>query len=104
MISKVRLNWLALANINDDDDKKSFVSSCYNLPIKKWDINIIKMESLEQIKDVANNLKTGSAKAVRALHKVIFEQEDDRSNRKRLREFKGFPFAVDSEEFTINQN
>lgn len=57
------------------------------------------MENLEQIKVVANNFKTGSAKAVTALHKIIFEQEGDRSNRKRLREFKDLPYAIGSEEY-----
>lgn len=57
------------------------------------------MESLGQIKVVANNLKTGSTKAVKALHKIIFEQEGDRNNRKRLREFRGLPYAVESEEY-----
>jgi len=59
------------------------------------------MERLEQIKVVANNLKTGSAKAVKALHKLIFEEEGDRGNRKRLREFSGFTFAGGSEEFRM---
>lgn len=57
------------------------------------------MEKLVQIKMVANNLKTSSTKAVKALHKFIFEQEGDRGNRKRQREFKGFPFAIDSDEY-----
>ena len=55
------------------------------------------MERLEQIKVIANNLKTGSTKAVRALHKLIFEREGDRSNRKRLREFADFAFASGSD-------
>lgn len=57
------------------------------------------MENLGQIKVVANNLKTGSTKAVKALHKIIFEQEGDRNNRKRLREFRGLPYAVESQEY-----
>jgi len=57
-----------------------------------------KMEKLEQIKVIASNLKTGSAKAVRALHRFVFEQEGNRNNRKRLREFEGFSFASGSEE------
>lgn len=56
------------------------------------------MEKLVQIKTAASNLKTGLAKAVNALHRFIFEQEV-RGNRKRLREFKGFPFAIDSDEY-----
>lgn len=57
------------------------------------------MERLEQIKMVANNLKTSSTKAIKALHKFVFEQEGDRGNRKRLREFKGFSFANDLDEY-----
>lgn len=57
------------------------------------------MERLDQIKMVANNLKTSSKKAVTALHRFIFEQEGDRGNRKRLREFSGLPFAKDSDEY-----
>ncbi|KYQ57151.1 hypothetical protein ALC60_03897 [Trachymyrmex zeteki] len=56
------------------------------------------MERLEQIKVIANNLKTGPTKAVRALHKLVFEREGDRGNRKRLREFGGFAFASGSDD------
>lgn len=62
-------------------------------------IEDVAMERLEQIKTVANNLKTSSTKAIKALHKFIFEQEGDRGNRKRLREFKGSTFASDSDEY-----
>jgi len=48
---------------------------------------------------VANNLKISSTKAIEALHKFVFEQKGDRSNRKQLRKFKGFPFANDSDEY-----
>lgn len=57
------------------------------------------MERLEQVKVVANNIKTSSMKAIKALHKLVFEEEGDRGNRKRLREFVGFAFASDSEEY-----
>jgi len=59
------------------------------------------MERMDQIGTIRNNLKTSSKKAVKALHKFIFEQEGDRGNRKRLREFQGFPFAIDSDEYKI---
>lgn len=36
--------------------------------------------------------------AVKALHKFIFQEYGDRSNRKRLREFKGFEFRDGSAE------
>ncbi|KYQ46516.1 Protein DEK, partial [Trachymyrmex zeteki] len=57
------------------------------------------IEKLEQIKTIANNLKTNSKKAVQAQHRFVFEREGDRDNRKRLREFRGFPFAIDSEDY-----
>jgi len=57
------------------------------------------MERLDQIRMIRNNLKTSSKKVVKALHKLIFEQEGDRGNRKRLREFQDFPFAIDSDEY-----
>lgn len=62
-------------------------------------INIrkIAMEKLDQIKTIANNLKVSSA--IRALHRFVFEQEGDRSNQKRFREFRGFRFAKDSDEY-----
>jgi len=53
------------------------------------------MERLEQIKVVTNNLRTGSAKAVKALHKLIFEEEGDRGNRKRLRELAALHLRAD---------
>jgi len=59
------------------------------------------MERLDQIGMIGNNLKTSSKKAVKALHKLVFEQEGDRGNRKRLREFQGFPFAIDSDEYKV---
>lgn len=60
---------------------------------------LLTMEKLDQIEIVANNLKTSSKKAVTALHRLIFEQESDKSNKKRLREFSGLPFAKDSDEY-----
>lgn len=56
------------------------------------------MERLEQIKPVASNIKTGATKTIKALHKLIFEQEGDRGNRQRLREFEGFTFVNGSDE------
>jgi len=34
-------------------------------------------------------------KAVRVLHRMIFDQEEDRRNRKRLRQFESFAFNAD---------
>lgn len=56
------------------------------------------MERLEQIKVIAN-LKTSSTKTIKALHRLVFEQEGDRGNKQRLREFEGFTFASGSDEY-----
>lgn len=50
------------------------------------------MENLAQIEPIRQKIKTASTTAVRALHKFIFEEEGDRGNRQRLREFRGFKF------------
>lgn len=56
------------------------------------------MENIAQIGIIANNLKTSSKKAIKAFHKFVFQEEGDRQNRKRLREFRGFSFASNSAE------
>nr|XP_012136355.1 PREDICTED: uncharacterized protein LOC105661967 [Megachile rotundata] len=58
------------------------------------------MECLGQIEAVKEKIKTASVAAIRSLHKFIFHDEGDRSNRKRVRNFEGFAFAIDSEEYT----
>jgi hypothetical protein len=54
------------------------------------------LQHFEQIKE---NIRTAPARVIRALHNVIYEEEGDRSNRKRLRQFTGFDFEVGSDEF-----
>lgn len=57
------------------------------------------MENLAQNPLIKAKLKTAPKTAIQALHKLIFHEEGDRGNRKRLREFSGFQFNDDSEEF-----
>ncbi|XP_076548116.1 uncharacterized protein LOC143306050 [Osmia lignaria lignaria] len=56
------------------------------------------MENLEQIATVGRKISTASAASIKALHRFIFNSDGDRSNRKRLREFPGFPFKDGSTE------
>lgn len=49
-----------------------------------------KMENLAQIESIQQKIKMTSTTTVKALHKCIFEEEGDRRNRQRLREFQGF--------------
>lgn len=57
------------------------------------------METLAQIPLIKAKLKTASKKTIQALHKLVFMEDGDRGNRHRLREFNGFKFHEDSEEF-----
>lgn len=59
----------------------------------------LKMENLAQNKQIKDKIALASRKAIVALHRVIFEEEGDRGNRKRLREFGGFDFADESDEY-----
>ncbi|XP_046141945.1 uncharacterized protein LOC123987838 [Osmia bicornis bicornis] len=58
------------------------------------------MECLGQIEAIEKKIKSASVPAIKALHKFIYREEGDRNNRKRLRNFKGFPFSANSEEYT----
>lgn len=57
------------------------------------------MENLGQIVSVRKKLQTAPRRAIIALHRLVFEVEGDRENRKRLRAFTGFDFGDDSEEY-----
>lgn len=57
------------------------------------------MERLEQIESIRLKLKIASRQAVYALYRLIFEKDGDRSSRKQLRQFPGFPFQADSAEY-----
>ena len=48
------------------------------------------MTPLGDFECVREKLRTNSRAAVVVLHKFIFENEGDRGNRQRLREFEGF--------------
>ena len=52
-----------------------------------------------QIAHIKEKLKSASKAVILALHRLVFEKDGDRGNRQRLREFQGFQFSVDSEEF-----
>lgn len=49
---------------------------------------------------MADNIKAAPTAVIKAMHKLIFAYEGDRSNRKRLGAFEGFKFAIDSGEYT----
>ena len=57
------------------------------------------IESLQDIININKNIKSASVHAIKSLHKLIFGTEGDRSNRKRIRDFTGFEFELDSAEF-----
>lgn len=58
-----------------------------------------KMTTLGSIDRVEQNITKAPVKAVKVLHRMIYGQEGDRQNRKRLRQFKGFRFDVDTDEY-----
>ncbi|XP_073811783.1 uncharacterized protein [Musca autumnalis] len=57
------------------------------------------MPTLGDYDVIRNNLSTSKRTITTALHKFIFGEEGDRSNRKRLRNFEGFEYAEDSAEY-----
>lgn len=57
------------------------------------------MENLSQIEPIRQCIKTASRKSMGVLYKLIFEEDGDRGNRSKLREFKGFKFRIDSDAF-----
>lgn len=57
------------------------------------------MAKLGSIGQVAAKLKTASKSAIKALHVIVFQEEGHRTNRSRLREFDGYGFDEDSEDF-----
>lgn len=54
---------------------------------------------LNDIKEISVALKNCKFEKIKILHKFIFDTDGDRSNRKRIRNFNGFPFALDSDDF-----
>jgi len=57
------------------------------------------METLGQIKSVADKIRTSSRPAVYALYRLVFEKDGDRTSRNQLRGFRGFDFDDASDEF-----
>jgi hypothetical protein len=47
------------------------------------------VKTLQDFEEIKENIRTAPARVIRALHNVIYEEEGDRSNRKRLRQFTG---------------
>lgn len=57
------------------------------------------MEKLGQITTIKQKIDAASRAVIVVMHKFIFEEDGDRNNRRRLREFRGFEFNDDSPEF-----
>ncbi|XP_070526694.1 protein DEK-like [Cardiocondyla obscurior] len=57
------------------------------------------MGKLGQVPAIKRKIGTASKTVVIAMHRLIFEEDGDRNNRRRLREFEGFQFRGDSPEF-----
>lgn len=56
------------------------------------------MERLGQIPAITAKIKSASFKVIKMLHILVFGNEGDKSNRKRLLEFQGFVFLAESDE------
>ncbi|GFR10799.1 uncharacterized protein LOC105661967 [Trichonephila clavata] len=54
---------------------------------------------LNDIKSIIIALKNFKTEKIKLLYKFIYDEDGDHSNRKRLRNFCGFDFAIDSNEF-----
>lgn len=57
------------------------------------------MENLAQIETIKQKIRSATTAAIKALHQLIFENDGDRKNRQRLRDFQGFTFREDSPEY-----
>ncbi|XP_011705246.1 PREDICTED: protein DEK-like, partial [Wasmannia auropunctata] len=57
------------------------------------------MDNLAQIETIKQKIRTASTAATTALHKLIFEEEGDRRNRQRIRDFQGFTFQKNTTEY-----
>ncbi|GBL87985.1 hypothetical protein AVEN_235761-1 [Araneus ventricosus] len=56
------------------------------------------MTTLNDIQEISTALRNCKIEKIKILHKFLFGSVGDRSNRKRIREFIGFDFQVDSDE------
>lgn len=61
------------------------------------------MSALGDFLDVRNNILRAKKTTITALHKFVFEEEGDRDNRKRLRQFQGFVFDVDDDVYVLKR-
>lgn len=57
------------------------------------------MKNLAQNETVRQKIRTATTAAIKALHQLIFENDGDRKNRQRLRDFQGFTFREGSPEY-----
>lgn len=57
------------------------------------------MATLGSIDRVEQNITKAPVKAVRVLHRMVYGREGDRQNRKRLRQFQGFAFEADTDDY-----
>lgn len=57
------------------------------------------MEKLVEIQHVKIRLKTATRSSVRILYQLVFEEKSDRKNRRKLREFSGFTFSYNIDEY-----
>lgn len=57
------------------------------------------METLGQIKPIADKIRTSSRPAIYALYRLVFKKDGDRTSRNQLRAFHGFDFDDTSDEF-----
>lgn len=57
------------------------------------------MTALNDINEISIALRNCKTEKIRILHKFIFENDGDRSNRKRIRSFSGFDFSVNDKEY-----
>ncbi|XP_071052496.1 uncharacterized protein [Onthophagus taurus] len=55
------------------------------------------MDRLADNLNIERNISRAKTAAIRACHKLVFENDGDRNNRKRLREFTGFAFENNDE-------
>lgn len=57
------------------------------------------MTTLNDIPIIKDNIKSAPLKTIKAFHKIIFEIDGDRTSRRKVREFSGFPFDNNSDEY-----
>ncbi|KAK9695082.1 hypothetical protein QE152_g33096 [Popillia japonica] len=57
------------------------------------------MTSLKDIEWVEKNIKTVPYKTIKILYKIIFEDDSDRRGRKKIREFTGFKYDKNADEY-----